>query len=174
MSSMPPPPPLPAAEVEALKEVKEERVSPPPPPSGEASAAAPAPGAPPAAAAAAQGDEDDEGWEEQDIVMVIEDYQGLPHVVAEGAEMQVVGLETDLPILRLGDKTFEGKWKEICGTGLVLDKEQRHVASCEKTIVFRRVLPLNLKKAQANQRLDPAIDTASLEVAQAARKAAEL
>ena len=168
---MPPPPPLPtpteAAEVEGLKEVKEERVSPPPPPSGEAAAAAAAAAAPAAAKAA---NEDDGEWEEQDIVMVIEDYEGLPHVVAEGAEMQVVGLETDLPILRLGDKTFEGKWKEICGTGLVLDKEQKHVASCEKTIVFRRVLPLNLKKAQANQRLDPAIDTASFE---AARTAAE-
>ena len=68
-----------------------------------------------------------------------------------GVDFQIVGLETEAPVLRLGDKHYEGTWREYVGTGILFDENQNVAALCEKRLTFKRVLPLHLEETEKNR-----------------------
>eukprot|EP01061_Rhynchopus_euleeides_P038517 TRINITY_DN66069_c0_g1_i1.p1 TRINITY_DN66069_c0_g1~~TRINITY_DN66069_c0_g1_i1.p1 ORF type:complete len:163 (+),score=60.30 TRINITY_DN66069_c0_g1_i1:50-490(+) len=93
--------------------------------------------------------ETDEEWSEQNVMVELVNYDGMT-VDLTGVALQIVGLETDAPVLRLGDKHYEGTWCEFIGTGVLLDEDQNVAALCEKKLSFKRVLPLHLKDVSRN------------------------
>ena len=84
---------------------------------------------------------DDEGYdiEDQDIAIEVKDFEGVDIDLA-GEEFQLIGIDDPNPILRIGDKIFEGVWGEFCVSGVVFDTEIQHQGTMTKKLIFNRVL----------------------------------
>eukprot|EP01060_Flectonema_neradi_P021324 TRINITY_DN28903_c0_g1_i1.p2 TRINITY_DN28903_c0_g1~~TRINITY_DN28903_c0_g1_i1.p2 ORF type:complete len:164 (+),score=27.65 TRINITY_DN28903_c0_g1_i1:36-527(+) len=98
--------------------------------------------------------------EEQDIAIEVKDFEGVDIDLA-GEEFQLVGIEEPTPILRIGDKVFEGTWGEYCVCGVIYSSEIQHQTSVTKKLVFNRVLPI-AKDGNNKPLPESGIDTAPI------------
>jgi len=128
---------------------------------------------------------DEEEWEEEEHFVVIElkgviDNEFLYDVKSENCRL--LGIDTDEPVLQIGNYTFTGEFKEPVGTHVLFEelesndaqetKKLKYKCNTTKTLEMTRVFLVEKEKAErekqevassaasAQEHQDPAMDLA--------------
>eukprot|EP01135_Chromosphaera_perkinsii_P000042 Nk52_evm21s16 gene=Nk52_evmTU21s16 len=81
-------------------------------------------------------DEKSEGEEEEsdedafDEAYVVMEFEDVPPDYGDsnfGKDYRILGIETDKPILRLGNDVFEGRYEDSCGTDMIFEDRKQHL-----------------------------------------------
>jgi hypothetical protein len=80
----------------------------------------------PAAGATTMGGEDHEEDDEYEDVFVVLELPDLPDAFLEDCKTyQLIGVDTETPMLRLGSSVFKGSFQDVLGTNLIFSEHTR-------------------------------------------------